>query len=328
MTGPPKAHGSDSASSPGDERTPILVCGEALYDCFVEEGRGGALTMTAHPGGSPYNVAVGLARLGRRVAFVGGVSGDFWGERLRRNLIEEGVDPRHLVEVARPTTLSVVRKAADGTPDYAFHGGDTADRLVTRDDVRQVGSGFGAVHLGSFSAVVEPVASAARLIVGQAGEDAVVSYDPNLRTTVVPDLAFWRWTLNDLLPRLDLLKISAEDFTELDPGRQPEEVVPGWLASGPKLVVLTRGGEGATAWTRGGRVDRPAKPVSVRDTVGAGDTAQAALLAGLDERLLLTRRAMMSLSRETVVDILDFALSAAAITCTRAGADPPMRADI
>jgi len=306
----------------------LLVCGEALMDVFSAGETPTGLTLDARVGGSPLNVAVGLARLAQPVAFFGGVSDGFLGDRLMRALSDEGVLTETVVRLPAPTTLGLVGLDAQGVPSYAFYGEGCADRLVPASALARVPAGLQALHVGSYCMVVEPVAGTQRALVEQVQGRALVAYDPNVRLNVEPDLARWRTTLDWMLPRCGLLKISDEDLGLLFPGADPAECAQRWLRAGVGLVVLTRGGEGAQAWTRRGCARVEGRTVQVADTVGAGDTFQAALLTWLAEQGRLAPGAPADLGEAELRPLLDFAAEAAAITCSRRGADLPRRHEL
>ena len=188
------------------------------------------------------------------------------------------------------------------------------------------------VNLGSYASVVEPVASTQRALVererarGAAG--ALIAYDPNIRLNVEPDLARWRDQLDWMLPRTDLLKVSDEDLGLLLPGTSLDDFAARATAAGVQLVVVTRGAQGATGWNAQGRVAIDPVRVQVVDTVGAGDTFQAALITWLAEHDSLKARALGTLTTGQLADALSFAARAAAITCSRRGADMPRRAEL
>jgi fructokinase len=306
----------------------ILVCGEALMDVFpVGEAHGG-LRLEACVGGSPFNVAIGLARLGQPVAFLGGVSSGFLGERLVGRLREEGVHTAAVWRSQAPTTLSLVGVDAAGLPSYHFYGEGAADRLVPPEALAQIPESVGAVHLGSLACVVEPVAHTLREAVLRLRERCVVSYDPNVRLGVEPDAAVWRRQLAWMLPRTDLIKLSTEDLDVLAPGHDPEAFAREALAQGVAVVVLTRGGSGAIAWSARCRVSIEAPAVAVVDTVGAGDTLQAAWLAWLCEHQRMSRYSLGELDAQALEQGLRFAVAAAAVTCSRRGADLPRRGEL
>jgi fructokinase len=304
----------------------FLVCGEALMDVFAVGDTPAGVTLDARVGGSPFNVAVGLARLAQPVAFLGAVSRGFLGERLMRALSAEGVDLAHVARTDAPTTLGLVGLDEKGVPSYSFYGEGAADRQLMPDALPA--STFGALHLGSYTTVVESTASTLRALVQREQGKTLISYDPNVRLNVQPELARWREFLHWMLPRTGLLKISDEDLGLLMPGRTNESFAAEALAQGVKLAVVTRGGEGATAWTAHATASVPTPKVIVVDTVGAGDTFQAALLTWLAEHDSVSPQALAGLSSTQLNDALGFAAQAAAITCSRRGADMPRRAEV
>ena len=310
----------------------LMICGEALLDVFQGAETRTGLALDAVVGGSPFNLAVGLARLGQPAAFFSAVSTGFAGERLMRALVAEGVDTRAVARLDAPTTLSLVGLDAHGVPSYAFYGDGCADRLVDAAALARVPEALALVHLGSFATVVEPVASTQRALVererAKAGAGALIAYDPNIRLNVEPALPRWRDQLEWMLPRTDLLKVSDEDLALLLPHETIDAFAARTLAAGAKLVVVTRGAQGAVGWNGFGRVAVDPIPVPVVDTVGAGDTFQAALITWLAEHEALTRSGLAALGLDAMGSALTFAARAAAITCTRRGADLPRRAEL
>jgi fructokinase len=307
----------------------ILVCGEAIVDLFVSIDDG---TMRAQPvlGGSPYNVAIGLARLGVTTSFFGGLSSDIFGAAIRSRLVAEGVGVAHAVESARLTTISVVGKDTDGQPAYAFHGEDKADRSIDVADLpKELDKDTRAIVMGSFTLAVEPVASAHLALARREAGKRLISIDPNLRPTVIPDLARWRRQFAEFLPDAGIIKASDEDLGIAFPGMSHREVTANWFAAGAALCVITHGAKGAVAW-RPGRdpIVETGRPVETVDTVGAGDSFHAALLARLDQYGLLSREGVAALDDAHVSEVLAFAVTAAAITCSRRGADPPRLAEM
>ena len=316
----------------------MMVCGEALFDVFAGADTRTGLMLDANVGGSPFNVAVGLARLGQRVGFFSAVSTGFAGERLMRALAAEGVDGCATARVDAPTTLSLIGLDAHGVPSYAFYGEGCADRQLTLVDLHRVPAALRVVNVGSYATVVEPIASTLRALVERErerepkndgrGGGALVAYDPNVRLNVEPDLQRWREQLAWMLPRTDLLKVSEEDLALLQPGTPLDTFAAHALASGVAAVVITRGALGALGWTRAAHASVPPVAVAVVDTVGAGDTFQAALLTWLAERDALRAEALGALTEAALRDALTFAARAAAITCSRRGADMPRRAEL
>ncbi|WP_372528177.1 carbohydrate kinase family protein [Piscinibacter sp.] len=306
----------------------FVVCGEALMDVFAAGDTPTGTALDARVGGSPFNVAVGLARLAQPVAFFGALSRGFLGERLMRALRDEGVDTASVAQVDAPTTLGLVGLDAQGVPSYAFYGEGGADRQLAIDALGLLPADIRAIHLGSYATVVEPIASTLRALVEREHARTLICYDPNIRLNVEPDLARWSDMLQWMLPRTDLLKISEEDLSLLLPDVSPQQFADSALAQGVHLIVVTRGGEGALAWTRSESVSAPAIAVQVIDTVGAGDTFQAALLTWLAEHDCLSIEAMGSMSASQLQAALKFAVDAAAITCSRRGADLPRRSEL
>ncbi|MEF7616542.1 carbohydrate kinase [Aquincola sp. MAHUQ-54] len=306
----------------------FVVCGEALFDVFAAGETPTGLTLDARIGGSPFNVAVGLARLGQPVGFFGGVSTGFLGERLMRALQEEGVDTRCTPRSAARTTLSLVGIDAQGVPSYSFYGDHAADRDVAAEALARVPPEARAFHVGSYATVVEPVASVQRALIEREHGRSLISFDPNIRLNVEPDLGRWHALLDWMLPRTHLLKVSDEDLRLLFPGVAPAELAAQWLARGVALVVVTRGGEGAQGWTAAGTAQAHPVRVDVVDTVGAGDTFQAALLTWLAEQGGLAPEALRAQPPAALAAALAFAARAAAITCSRRGADLPRRSEL
>jgi fructokinase len=185
-----------------------------------------------------------------------------------------------------------------------------------------------ACHFGSYSLAVEPVATTLKALARREAANGFVSWDPNVRLNVEPALASWRALADDMLPLAALVKASDEDVRLMYPDEEPEAVAARWARLGPTLVVLTRGAEGVVAIWGERRIARPARATRLVDTVGAGDTFMAALLARLDETQALSRAALAELDDARVGALLDFAAQAAAITCGRRGADLPRRSEL
>jgi len=306
----------------------FLVCGEALFDVFATGETPTGLAMDARIGGSPFNVAVGLARLGRPVAFLSQLSRGFLGERLMRALAAEGVDTSTVQRSDAPTTLSLIGVDARGVPAYAFYGEGCADRLLDARALDALPPGVKAIHVGSYATVVGRTAETQRTLVERMQGRALVAYDPNIRLNVEPRLEVWRAQIDWMLPRTQLLKVSDEDLGLVWPGLAPADFAERALAQGVKLVVVTRGAEGALGWTAAARAEAAPVPVTVIDTVGAGDTFQAALLTWLAEHDALSVAALAALTNDALRDALGFAARAAAITCSRRGADMPRRSEL
>ncbi|MGY3546329.1 fructokinase [Bradyrhizobium sp. USDA 4472] len=308
----------------------ILVCGEALIDLFVKAPEATEMSARAVAGGSPFNVAVGLARLGVRTAFLGGISRDRFGVFLAEALVREGVDDRFVVRTDRLSTISVVATADDGQPNYAFHGEGAADRslqpadlpAVLPDDIR-------ALTFGSYCMAVEPVGTAYAALAQREQGRRVISVDPNLRLSVVGNLQRWAVAAERFYRTATMIKASDEDIRVAWGGRVSiADAATYWLSCGARLVVVTEGAKGATAFSAAGSVSVPGRHVVVRDTVGAGDTFHAALLAQLAKTGRLHPEAIATLELPDIRDLLAYATIAAAVTVSRSGADLPTADDI
>jgi fructokinase len=306
----------------------ILVCGEALIDLFVGQPASGALPSEAVAGGSPFNVAIAAARLQRPTAFLSAISDDAFGQFLASRLSEAGVSDAYLRRCALRTTLSVVANDAAGHPSYSFYAEAGADRALNRDDVpAHLPEDVNAIAAGSYALGVEPVASAIEALIVRESGRRVISLDPNVRPRVVGHVEAFRDRFEKLLAHATLVKASAEDIELFYGPVDLASIAWDWLRRGPKLVVFTRGADGPLAYSGKASIARPTPPVDVVDTVGAGDTFHAALLAALDGAGLLTREGM-NLNEADIVRALDYAAAAAALVCTRRGADPPTRDDV
>ena len=306
-----------------------LVCGEALFDFFSENDvnvQASKVNYKAIAGGSPFNVAVGLRRLGIDVALFAGLSSDYLGRRLQQVLQEEGVRPDYLQDFDAPTTLAMVAVGADGSPHYSFRGEGCADRQLLPGHLPELGAEVRGLHIGSFSVVVQPIADTLLALVRRESGKRLISLDPNVRLNPEPNIELWRERINTLVEHADLIKVSDEDLNLLYPERDPQSVIHGWLEHRCQLVFLTRGGQGATVFSRRhGSWSAPACAVVMADTVGAGDTFQAALIAWLTEQQLDSVEGLQRLSREQIDAMLTFAVSAAALTCGKTGPDLPYR---
>ncbi|MGR6969747.1 carbohydrate kinase family protein [Streptomyces cynarae] len=299
----------------------IVVAGEALID-LVPQGRGALAPLQPALGGGPYNTAVALGRLGSPTAFCSRTSHDAFGEALLAGLRQAGVDVSAVQRGTEPTTLAAATIDEHGSASYSFYVEGTADRLFTAP--ARLPEGTRAVSFGTCSLVLEPGASAyEELMRSAAAQGVFTALDPNIRAGLIPDPDAYRARFKSWLPSVSLLKLSAEDAAWL--GGSPRE----WLASGPAAVVITHGGDGITAYTGdGAEYSVPGVRVDVVDTIGAGDTVNAALLHGLAARDALSPAAVARLGADGWTQLLGFAARAAAITCSRAGAEPPYASEL
>ena len=313
-----------------DQAGAVTVVGEALIDLVPAEPDG---LYAAAPGGSPANVAIGLARLGVPVQFAARLADDGFGRRLRAHMAANGVDLSYAIRAHEPTSLAVVQVDSQGGVEYDFRVQGTADWQWTDAELAGIPvERVVAVHTGSLAAALLPGAEPIERLVQRSRAAATISYDPNCRPALMGPREAVVQRVDKLVSQADVVKASAEDLAWLAPGRTPADVAAAWLDCGPALVVITLGADGVVACARATpSVFRPGRPIDVVDTVGAGDAFVSALLAALYRRDLLgahRRGALQSLGLQLLAEILDEAVLASAMTCTRRGADPPTRAEL
>ena len=305
------------------------MAGEVITD-MVPAGAPGLFR--AAPGGSPANVAVGVARLDVPVRMLARLSADVLGRALREHLAANGVDLSHAVEATEPSSLAIVALGADGSADYDFRVADTADWQWTHEELRDALDGVVALHVGSIAVTTPPGGEVLRGLAAAGRATATVCYDPNVRPLLMGTAQETLAVVEEMLDVADVVKASDDDVAWLLPGRTAEDVATDWCARGPALVVVTRGSQGAVAVGRSaGMIHCPGAPVEVVDTVGAGDSFMSALIAGLYQRDLLgahRRAALLSMAADDVADVVAEAVTASGITCARLGADPPTRAEL
>ena len=302
----------------------ILVSGEALIDLFIGAPGATGFPAEAIAGGSPFNVAIGIGRLGRPAAFLSTLSDDGFGSFLAEKLTEAGVSSAYIQRRPNYTTLSVVATDPSGQPQYSFYAPDSADRALTPESLpARLPADVNAIAAGSYALGVEPIASAIETLLRREAGSRVISLDPNVRPRVVGDLDAYRERFERLLAYADVVKASDEDIELLYQTHDLAAAARTWLRRGPKLVIITRGEKGLLAAFGDNVLERPAPKIDVVDTVGAGDTFHAGLLAWLDANSLLTSERVAGLSETQVTAAVDFAAAAAAIVCTRRGANPP-----
>ena len=312
----------------------FLSCGDALFDLLAVPGDDAAgVRLEGHVGGSPLNVAVGLARLGNPTGYLCKNSDDLFGERIRAYLDANGVALDWVLPTARNSTLAIVQTDAAGAASYVFHIAGTADVSIREEELpASLPDALGVVHVGSYSSVVEPTAGALLALVRRESARRLISYDPNVRLSIQPDTHVWRDRFAELAGVADVVKASDEDVAALGGGARDRDAFDAFAADaigrGVRVVLVTRGGDGAVAYAADGRVSEvPGVPVTVRDTVGAGDTFQAATLHALAAGGAIDG-GTLRLERVDLDALAGFATAAAAITCTRDGANLPTLAEL
>jgi len=305
----------------------ILCAGEALIDMLPRETAAGESAFAPHAGGAVFNTAVALGRLDAPSGFFCGISTDLFGDILMERLGESGVDASLADRSDRPTTLAFVT-LTDGHASYAFYDENTAGRMLTPGDVPDLPDAVEAVFLGGISLVVEPCADAYEALLARNADTRVTMMDPNIRPGFIRDEAAYRARLDRMLAKVDIVKVSDEDLAWITGHDDLAAGAGDLMGRGVKLVCITRGAEGATGYAGDLVVEVPARKATVVDTVGAGDTFNAGVLAALHEAGSLTKNAVAALDEATIRAALDLGAQAAAITVSRAGANPPRRAEL
>jgi fructokinase len=300
----------------------IVVGGEALVDLVEDDG-----VLRPVPGGGPFNTAIALGRLGIPAAFLGTLSRDDYGRLLGRQLTEAGVDMSLVRWSDAPTPLAVVH-GQDGDNAYTFYLAGTALTDLPREAVPALPEQAWAIHVGTLALAVDPPAAAYGALLDREARHRTILLDPNVRPAVFGDQVSYRARFERLVRFADVVKLSEHDAAWIYPELETADVVERVLDLGPALVALTMGALGAVAASREGRARVPGVPIVVVDTVGAGDSFGAALLAALVDRDALQPGARQSLGDSLLQEVLAYAVTASAITCTRRGAVPPSRADL
>ncbi len=300
----------------------IVVCGEALID-MISNGDG---TQQSAPGGGPFNTARALARLGVPTAFLGRLSDDVFGRELAELLKADGANLQLASVGSEPTTIAMAEVDSNGFAEYQFLvQGTSAPNLTPEMVPERFGLEVTALHFGTLGLVLEPMASTLmQLMISERGR-RLVMLDPNIRIGLVPDSEY-RDLLYIAISQSTIVKASEADLAWLYPGLDHEEAADRILSEGVSLVVVTLGARGAFGAHRDARLSVDAPYVEVVDTIGAGDAFGAALMAWLYDHHLLS--VDLSLSPDELRAALKFACLVAALTCARAGADPPTRADL
>ena len=297
----------------------ILCAGEALIDMLPRETADGEAAFAPFPGGAVFNTAIALGRLGTEVGFFSGLSNDLFGKTLTDALALSHVDFSTAARSDRPTTLAFVT-LTNGQAKYAFYDENTAGRMLS--DIPQIPDKCDALFFGGISLASEPCGSTYEAMMLQAAKSRLTMIDPNIRPSFISDEAGYRARLSRMLAVADVVKLSDEDLGWL--GGSVQDI----LAKGTALVLNTEGARGVKAHTLEGSFFVPAHKVTVVDTVGAGDTFNAGILAGLDDAGLLSKEALRQAEIEDLRPVVQLGVQAASVTVSRAGANPPWRKEL
>lgn len=306
----------------------LISCGDALIDFVPTKNVDGREAVMPAVGGSCLNVAIGIARLGAPTGFVGGVSTDLFGRMIADHAASSNVELGLATRSDHQTTLAFVRIVA-GESHYAFYDAQTATRNWTFRRGTIPFDTVEAVHVGSTTLVNDQGAAETKALIADARASSTISFDPNCRPNLVKDKPAYLARMVEFAASADLIKMSDIDFAFLF-GEEPyQQRASALLGQGTNLVVITRGNNGAIAWhAKAGQIEVEAPKVAVADTIGAGDSFQAALLFALHKQGRLDRQQLKDIGADELRRALSFAANCAALTCTRPGADPPWSHEI
>jgi len=302
----------------------ILCCGEALIDMVAAPSLDGPDGFVPHSGGAVFNTAIALGRLGARAGMLTGLSHDMFGDQLADALKASDVDTTHIIRSDRPSTLAFV-KLEDGQASYSFFDENSAGRMIRAEDMPELPSDVTALFFGGISLASDPSASAYAALLDRQGGSRAVMIDPNIRPLFITDAEGYRRRMAAMIRQADIVKVSDEDLNWLNPAPLTQaEKISAMLDTGPSVVIVTQGAEGAIATLADGTsIAVPAVKTNVVDTIGAGDTFNAGFLAKLSELDLLTPEALGTLDPDALCDAMTYGARVAAITVSRAGANPP-----
>ena len=304
----------------------ILCCGEALIDMLPDSTKPGDAAFVPRTGGAVFNTAIALGRLGVDTGFYSGLSQDFFGDMLRDALQNSHVDSTLATISNRPTTLAFVR-LVDGQAQYTFYDENTAGRMLEPTDLPQIPDRIQTLFFGGISLVSEPCGSIYEALMMREAE-RITMLDPNIRPDFITNEAAYRARLDRMMAQADIVKLSDEDLRWLFGEGDLQQMAQDVIAKGALIVFVTEGAKGAWAFTKTHHVFIPAKAVKVVDTIGAGDTFNAGVLASLSEQGLLEKPALQSIGKPALTAALTYGNRAAAITVARAGANPPWKKEM
>lgn len=300
----------------------ILCCGEALIDMLPCRTSENASAFIPCVGGAAFNTAIALGRQGLPVSLFSGLSDDFMGDMLRHSLDASGVDYSPSTRAPLPTTLAFVR-LVHGQARYTFYDENSAGRMLADSDLPALKDDVSAVLFGCISLIAEPCGSVYESLMVREAPRRVMFLDPNIREIFIQDREKHLARMMRMIALADIVKLSDEDLAWFGERASEDEVIARWLTLGPKLIVVTRGADGADAWTANFKLHVPGVSVHVADTVGAGDTVNAGILASLSTAGLLEKNKLVTLSRNQVRHAVELGMRAAAVTVSRPGANPP-----
>ncbi|MGB0713382.1 MAG: carbohydrate kinase family protein [Gammaproteobacteria bacterium] len=305
----------------------IVCCGEALIDMIPKPTTEGATAFQPFTGGAVFNTAIALGRLDTPTELITGLSRDLFGEQLTAALADSGVGSAHCVRSDRPTTLAFVR-LVNGQASYSFYDENSAGRMLDEADFPALPGSMGAAFFGGISLISEPCGTAYEALFTRLSDTCVTMVDVNVRPTFISDEAAYRARVERMTARADIVKLSDEDIRWLYGAGEEDAAARRMLAAGAKVVAITLGSQGVRAHYHGGTVEVAARKAEVVDTVGAGDTFNAGLLASLHDDGALTRETIARVPEDMLRRALELGVRAAAVTVARSGANPPRRDEL
>jgi fructokinase len=300
----------------------ILCCGEALVDMIERDTIDGHKGYVPFAGGAVFTTAIALGRLGAPASFFTGLSADLFGDVLRKTLAESHVDAAPCALSSRPTTMAFV-KLVNGNAHYTFYDEGTAGRMLSVSQLPALDASVEAMHFGAISLIFEPCGATYEALMQREHKQRVISLDPNIRAGFITDADAHRARIKRMIAMSDIVKVSDEDLEWIAGSTNHEAVISDWLKSGVKIVTVTRGADGVDAFTKRGKNYVASQRVTVVDTIGAGDTFNAGFLDGLRLKGMLTKTGVANLSDADLAFALRRGAAAAAVTVSRAGANPP-----
>lgn len=303
----------------------ILCGGDALIDFVPVAAPDGGEAFQPRIGGAVLNCATALTRFGEDVSYVGALSQDLFGDMLFDHMKREGIATELVTRTTDDSTLAFVTLDG-GEAKYAFYDNTSAGRLWSGVD--KLSQQAKALHIGSVTLIADPSAAAYADLAMRLSGDMVISLDPNCRPSLIPDADSYRARIKGIASHSHLIRFSDEDFAYLYPDQKEEAVAHELVSKGTHLVLISRGPGGASAYWAGGRIDVPARLVNLVDSIGAGDTFHAGVLAALSQSKHLSIEGLQQLDRSHLGDVMNFATAAAAMNCETAGCNPPSRVDV
>ncbi|UWR28131.1 carbohydrate kinase [Sulfitobacter sp. S223] len=307
----------------------ILCCGEALIDMIPAPTMTGSRGFVPHTGGAIFNTAIALGRLGIATGMLTGLSTDMFGQQLASALNASLVNTSHIMTSNRRTTLAFVH-LVEGQATYTFFDENSAGRMLKPEDMPNLDADVSALYLGGISLACEPGADAYVALLKKEAPRRPVMIDPNIRPGFIDDVAAYRSRLTTAMALADIIKVSDDDLEWLFP--EPSTLkskASAVLEMGPAVVIVTCGAEGAIGYLRTGtEVHVSATRAEVVDTVGAGDTFNAGVLADLYGTGNLTKAGILNMSADTLQRAIRFGVKVAGITVSRAGANPPWSSEV